>query len=145
MSNRDASYFLCDHIQLTSPLGSLFNNESFRGVFDGNGKQLRGLVMRGPSLASFGLVRVLENGTFKNLIVVGPQVDGKGAVGVVAGLSSGRIENVIIDGGQVTSEKRPAGAIVGIQFSGVITGCQSTAFVTAEGQTGDQMVGVSFP
>lgn len=145
MNNRDGSYFLCDHVQLSSAMGSLFNNETFRGVLDGNNKELRGLVMQGPTLASFGLVRVLENGTIRNLRVVAPQVQGKGAVGVIAGLSSGRIENVIIDGGQVASEKRPAGGIVGIQFNGVTTGCQSTALVTAEGQTGDQMVGVSFP
>ena len=145
MNNQEGHYFLCNDIQLTSPMGALFQNEPFRGVLNGNNKALRGLVMQGASQASFGLVRVLMGGTIKDLRIVAPQVHGKGAVGVVAGLSSGYVQNVVIEGGQVTSEKSPAGAFVGIRLGGSVTGCESSAFVTVAGETGDQFEGIGFP
>lgn len=145
MSNRDGNYFLCNDIQFTATLSPLFGSDSFRGIIDGNNRALRGVNLSGPSLPSYGLVRVLEGGTIRNLRIIGPQVQGKGVVGAVAGLSSGLIQNVSIEGGQITSERRPAGAIVGVQLNGSLQNCSSTAFVTTEGETNDQLIGLGFP
>lgn len=145
MSNRNGNYFLCNNIHLSTALSPLFNNESFRGTLDGGNRTLSGVSLIAPSLPSYGLVRVLEGGVIRNLTITNPQVHGKGAVGVVAGLSAGTIQNVTIVGGQVTADRHPAGVFVGIQINGSLQNCSSSTFVTAQGQTGDQSIGVSFP
>ena len=145
LSNENGRYFICNDITLTGSLSPLINNGVFKGVLDGNGKSLRGLRIEQANQPSVGLFRVLQGATIKNLRIVEPVIEGKGAVGVLAGISSARILNVTIDGGTIHSTHRPAGALVGVQFMGEITGASSTAIVTADGESGDQQSGLKFP
>ena len=66
-----------------APIGTSAN--SFKGIFDGNGKTISNLVINGGSTSDQGFFGRTDNGEVKNLTINNAKVSGRLNVGVVAG------------------------------------------------------------
>ena len=66
-----------------TPIGTSAN--SFKGIFDGNGKTISNLVINGGSTSDQGFFGRTDNGEVKNLTINNAKVSGRLNVGVVAG------------------------------------------------------------
>ena len=75
-------HFLWDYTQDTYQKIMKF---AFKGVFDGNGKTISGLVINAPATSGRGLFGAVFNGTVKNLAVENADVVGGSYVGIVVG------------------------------------------------------------
>lgn len=111
---------------MTAPADGASNWEpvkQFRGIFDGNGHTITGIVVKNKSsIVGF----IWDNkGTVKNLTLEGTKINSSSPVGAVAGYNntSGIIENCHVTGAsELWSSGNCAGGVVGWNY-GRITAC----------------------
>ncbi len=148
----DGTYYLANDIDLSDVEWRSVRN--FRGVFDGNGYEIKNLTSK-----TYGLFAELKsNAVIKNVKLTNAKILSKyKIVGGIAAIINVNVKNVCIDNcyvdGIVASclkrYKKPsdgstAGAIVGKNnsASSIISGCYSNAVVCSERQVGG-IVGVN--
>ncbi|MDR3001858.1 MAG: hypothetical protein LBU89_11410 [Fibromonadaceae bacterium] len=112
-----------------TPIGSNSTN-SFRGIFDGQGYTISGLLVEGFEYA--GLFGYVVDGQLKNVNAVGSKIEGTCAGGLVAYYASTQpIENSSATGN--VSAAAYSGGLVGYMSSSTITNSYSTGDVLATG------------
>jgi hypothetical protein len=135
-----AYYRLESNIAMTMknwrPIGELDN--PFSGVFDGNGKVISGLSIRGTN-RNQGLFGYIAGGTVKNLGLESVNISGGWQVGGIAGniTETSTISNCYTTG-TVTGTVNNVGGIVGLisQSTSLVENCYSTAAVSGENMVG---------
>ena len=144
----DINITLDKNIDLTgkgwTPIGTSFDN-SYTGIFDGNGKTITGLTVTGSDQYAGLFGRIGSGGTVKNVVLEGVQItsdNSLGSVGGVAGYSYGNIEYCSVSGSVSVSGISDVGGVVGYQVGGSITGCSSSATVKGTQRAGG-MAGVT--
>lgn len=114
--------------------------KSFKGIFNGNGKQLTGLTINRTGSNNQGIFGYIgSGGMVENLGVVNVSVSGKeyvggvaGYVGGVAGYVGGTVNNCYVTGS--ISGNDSVGGVTGyVNNSGTVQNCYATAQVTATG------------
>ncbi len=121
------------------PIGSLSNPSatSFRGVFEGNGKKIIGLVVNRPLESGIGLFGCVGNGgQVRNLSLEGGNITGKTYAGGLAGeVTGGTVENCYVT--SPVSGMQYVGGVIGYAQSGSrITNCFETGSVTGYSYVG---------
>ena len=124
---------LTGNITLTgewTPIG-IDDKHQYIGTFDGGGHTISGLTMTGSDeyAGLFGYIGK-DGGTVKNVVLEDVKITSDnqyGYVGGMAGINNGTIENCSVSGGSVSGYI--AGGVVGQQYSGSITLCNSSATV----------------
>lgn len=139
--NTDINIILDKDIDLTNtkwtPIGTDHSN-SYTGTFDGGNHTISGLTMTGSDeyAGLFGYIGK-DGGTVKNVVLEDVKITSDyqhGYVGGMAGINNGTIENCSVSGGSVSGYS--AGGVVGQQYSGSITLCNSSATVQGTSQVG---------
>jgi len=124
-----------------TPIGLEMNTRAFRGVFDGNYKEVSGVYINTTTHLNVGLFGFLQTGTVKNLGVVNVNITnhvmGMASVGAVVGnnATNSFVRNCYSSGtlkATSTNSNTNAGGIVG-NNSGNVSHCYSMATVTAAG------------
>ena len=136
--NRSLDCTLAADITLTepwTPVGTDYQNP-YTGTFDGNNHTIRGLTVTGSNeyAGLFGYIG--SGGTVKNVKLEDVQITSDhqyANVGGVAGINNGTIENCSVSG---RVRGYSAGGVVGQQYSGSITLCNSSATVQGTSQVG---------
>ena len=136
--NRSLNCTLAADITLTepwTPVGTDYQNP-YTGTFDGNNHTIRGLTVTGSNeyAGLFGYIG--SGGTVKNVKLEDVQITSDhqyANVGGVAGINNGTIENCSVSG---RVRGYSAGGVVGQQYSGSITLCNSSATVQGTSQVG---------
>ena len=135
----DINITLTDNIDLTgidwTPIGK-DDNKAYTGTFDGGGHTITGLTVTGSDeyAGLFGYIG--SDGMVKNVKLEKVQIASDyqyGYVGGMAGINNGTIENCSVSG-RVSGYS--AGGVVGQQYSGSITLCNSSATVQGTSQVG---------
>ena len=98
-----------------TPIGK-DDNKAYTGTFDGNGKTITGLTVTGSYKYAGLFGDIDENGTVKNVVLEDVQITSDNSSGSVGGVAS-------------VSGTTFAGGVVGSQWGGSITGCNSSATV----------------
>ncbi|MCP4256526.1 MAG: hypothetical protein GY774_03255 [Planctomycetes bacterium] len=136
----DKHFKLMADIDLSLYAGRDFNiigrnmNNAFKGVFDGNGKNISNFIYSSTSgsyTGIFGYVRDTD-AEIMNLGLIDPNIEGGSGsgVGALAGwIYEGRITNCYVKGGSVSSKKW-IGGLVGNNRRGIINDCYSTCSVS---------------
>ena len=116
------------------PIGS--SDDPFTGGFDGQGHEIRDLIIHRPDESHVGLFAHVswrhrgENvGAVENVGVVSARVSGHAGVGTLVGYSAGIVSNSY-SAGSVTATGWYAGGLVGYAEGGLVTGCYSSGSVT---------------
>ncbi|MCL2759320.1 MAG: hypothetical protein FWD22_03830 [Treponema sp.] len=121
-------------------------SNAFSGVYDGNGYVISNLkiVNTNDELTAWGLFRVIENGTVRNIGLVDVDITAFSNTGGIAGsLSGGTIENCYVTGSILVSNRSGislTGGIAGSVF-GHITNCWTNVNITATGADVGGIVG----
>ena len=120
-----------------TPIGTDYRN-SYTGTFDGGNHTISGLTVKGSdeNAGLFGYIGK-DGGTVKNVVLEDVKITSDyqyGYVGGMAGINNGTIENCSVSGGSVSGYS--AGGVVGQQYSGSITLCNSSATVQGTSQVG---------
>ena len=120
-----------------TPIGTDYRN-SYTGTFDGGNYTISGLTVKGSdeNAGLFGYIGK-DGGTVKNVVLKDVQITSNNQyanVGGMAGINNGTIENCSVSGGSVSGYS--AGGVVGQQYSGSITLCNSSATVQGTSQVG---------
>ena len=120
-----------------TPIGTDYKN-SYTGTFDGGNHTISGLTVKGSdeNAGLFGYIGK-DGGTVKNVVLKDVQITSNNQyanVGGMAGINNGTIENCSVSGGSVSGYS--AGGVVGQQYSGSITLCNSSATVQGTSQVG---------
>lgn len=120
-----------------TPIGTDYNN-AYTGTFDGGNHTISGLTVKGSdeNAGLFGYIGK-DGGTVKNVVLKDVQITSNNQyanVGGMAGINNGTIENCSVSGGSVSGYS--AGGVVGQQYSGSITLCNSSATVQGTSQVG---------
>ena len=118
------------------PIGNTSTN-TFKGLFDGEGKKITGLEADDDTGNYIGLFGYLM-GTVYRLGVEGADVKGSVDVGIIAGGTGANITASYTTG--TVAGERNIGGIVGSIDTGTIRGCYSTADVTG---SGDRVGGIA--
>ncbi len=146
----DAHFILMADIDLSNYTGASFNriglsnNNSFRGLFDGNGHTISNFSYTSTGTdykGVFGYVR----GEIKDLGLINPNVDaGTGNyVGSLVGcLHVGSITNCYAEGGSV-SARHAVGGLVGANYSGEVLSCWAVVSVSGTLSYAGGLVGFS--
>lgn len=160
-NNLGGSYYLTQDITFSAedfqPGGAFYNEgsgwlpigpkaaEAFKGVLDGNGHKISGLVINGKDVSGsfFGGLIGYSKGSVKNLVIEDIKINVDNVryayVGAVVGSSSvGNIENCLVTGEinvSGVSVSSCVGGITGGVYSGKVIGCENRANVTSEGST----------
>ncbi len=109
------------------PLGQ---NTGFNGQFDGNGYQIRELMIDRPGENQVGLFASLDGGcTLLNLTLVDADIVGNNQVGIAAGSSSGFLQGIVASG--VVRGNDLVGGVLGELRAGKARGLASTAELRA--------------
>ena len=110
---------------------------TFAGVFDGQGHTITGLRLTGPG-STVGLFRYIQPGaTVRNLTVKGAVVPGgtRSVVGGIVGDNAGTLENCVFSG--TVEGKSAVGGIAGRNSAaGQIIRCSTSGSVSGESATG---------
>lgn len=97
-SNLNAYYKVINDIDLSSwieenspqkgwtPIGT--SSAPFNGTFDGNGKFIKNLIIKRSDTDGVGLFGCSQSGTFKNITLLNPQIEGASYVGGILGYRS---------------------------------------------------------
>jgi hypothetical protein len=120
------------------PIGS--SDSPFTGIFDGNNKQIRDIVINRPERDRTGLFGAAEHEVIKNLGVVNATVTGHDYVGGLMGwIRNGALDNCYA-AGNITGESAPdhysnaIGGLVGYSSEVSVTNCNATGSVTGGGK-----------
>jgi hypothetical protein len=130
------------HITVTdstmTPIGS--NALKFIGVYDGQGFEIRNLVINTPSLNRVGLFGSTDNAVIRNVRIINAALTGGYAVGGLIG----RADNTVVENsstaGTVTGQGE-AGGLIGDSRNGSVSGSFSSSSVTLSGWNGGGLVG----
>ena len=119
-----------------TPIGT--ESQPYTGTFDGGNHTISGLTVKGSdeNAGLFGYIGK-DGGTVKNVVLKDVQITSNNQyanVGGMAGINNGTIENCSVSGGSVSGYS--AGGVVGQQYSGSITLCNSSATVQGTSQVG---------
>jgi hypothetical protein len=113
----------------------------FRGIFDGDFKEIHGLKIDDPTLEYAGLFGVM-NGTAKNIVLVDVDIKAQLRVGALAGSVGGSgtasISKCSVNGGTVKGDM-VVGGLIGVLKDSFATNCYATCDVTVA--SGGQVVG----
>lgn len=123
------------------PIGTN-SDQPFKGVFDGNGKVIKGLTINRPGSKDnyIGLFGYIDGATIKNIKLENLKINGYDYVGGLVGYSkNSKIENCYITGS--VSGKSYVGGLVGSNFSGNISSSFSSANVTAKEYMAGGLIG----
>jgi len=149
---RDDNYKLMADISLSDYTGSSYNiigpyfsilnnDETFKGVFDGNNHSISGFSYSALDADYVGLFGCVYGGTIKNLKVVSPNITDPGCddmkyVGPLVGFASGAdIYECSVVGGNVEGDAY-VGGLVGEVGGAFIADCSSSASVSANSYAG---------
>ncbi|MFA5865664.1 MAG: GLUG motif-containing protein [Phycisphaerae bacterium] len=121
------------------PIGtySYPDTTSFRGIFDGAGHTISGLVILRSAANDIGLFGYIgPSGGVGNLGLIGGAVTGHSSVGGLAGGNddSGTVSNCYVTGA-VTGTGSYVGGLVGGDNEGTVSNCHATGTVTATGSS----------
>jgi hypothetical protein len=120
------------------PIGNVAAN--FRGIFDGNGHIISGLVINRPDTYDVGLFGRISAAEVKNLGVVGGTVTGNSVVGGLVGVSSYGTVSSCYATGQVSGNNY-VGGLVGFDWFGKVWNCYATGAVMGQNCIGG-LVGI---
>ncbi|MEA4993054.1 MAG: S-layer homology domain-containing protein [Oscillibacter sp.] len=114
-----------------TPIGN--NPNAFKGIFDGNNKEISGLYINN-SINDTGVFGYVEGGMFKNFSIVDVHIAGYNSAGGVAGyMDGGSVENCYVTG-TVSVTGDYIGGMAGIVKGGcILKNCYTT--VTVEGSS----------
>ena len=125
------------------PISSNANNNSttpFTGSFNGQGYTIKGLYVNRPLTKYIGLFGNIETGAVvSNITMINSEIQGYYFVGCLAGYNRGGSISGCSTSGTVISVAY-AGGLAGAN-GGTITGCYSSAAVSATLSTGDNNIG----
>jgi hypothetical protein len=132
------------HITVTdstmTPIGS--NAPKFTGVYDGQGFEVRDLVINTSSLDQIGLFGFTNNAVIRNVRIIDAELNGRDEVGGLIG----RADNTVVENsstaGNVTG-RGEAGGLIGKAQNGSLSGSFSSSSVTLSGYYGGGLVGLS--
>ena len=113
--------------------------EYFDGTFDGNGKTIKGVIVKNKYNNQGLFASIDKNGTVKNLSVF-VDIKGKDYVGGLAGDNSGKIENCNVSGSIIG--RQYVGRLVGWN-EGTIDGCNANINIAGKEDVGG-VVGCNF-
>ena len=119
-----------------TPIGTDYNN-AYTGTFNGKDKTITGLTVTTSDQYAGLFGHIGSGGTVKNVTLKDVKIESNhssGNVGGVAGWSYGNIEYCSVSGS--VSSRYTAGGVVGYQWGGSITGCNSSATVKGETYVG---------
>lgn len=103
----------------------------FRGIFDGQGYDIKGLYYNNPDHNQIGLFECTHSGSvIRNLGVTDSYFRGNQSVGAIAGQSSSTIYNCHSSSTVVSGRAGGAGGIAGYQANGRVYNCYNTGLVT---------------
>lgn len=153
--DKDGVYFkLMDDIDLTewindnnptegwSPIG--VQSSMFKGVLEGNGKIIYGLIINRPSSAYIGLFGALDGAIVKNLTLKGSSVTGANFTGALAGyISDSEITNVKTDFSEVSGATSTGGLVGYSSGTSTISSSFVTTTVAGMGKCHGGVVGTS--
>jgi len=130
-----------DTLEGFGPIGTYSNSNSdtnsFRGIFDGNGKKITGLTINRPSLDSVGLFgSVWTEGEIRNLTLEGGLVGGNSHhifMGGLVGISRGAIKNCRVSCA-VKGFSEYIGGLVGANSMGRVEDCIAAGPETGPGR-----------
>ncbi len=142
----DKNFKLMADVDLYGFTGTDFNiiginsENSFKGIFDGNGHTISNFSYISTDRDNAGLFGCVDNpnAEIKNLGLIDPNVvagTGSDVGSLVGSLRSGTITGCHVDGGSVSGDEI-VGGLVGLNYLGTITNCYSITTVT-----GDERVG----
>ena len=115
------------------PIGTL--DDSFDGIFDGQGYEIRDLFINRPDEYSVGLFGVVdEGGRIENIGVVNATVTGGEAVGGLVGDTRGTVSNSYSTGS--VSGDDDVGGLVGWNYGSTVRNSYSTSSVTGNTDVG---------
>ena len=119
-----------------TPIGDYSTNSSyvFKGTFDGNGHVITNLKINNPTKNYQGLFCYAQNGTIKNVGIVGADIKGGGYTGALVGYSKGTIQNCYMTGNVAGTSY--VGGLVGEAYSSSITSSYATGDVTGTNYVG---------
>ena len=89
----------------------------FKGVIDGNGKQIKGLYINRQDRGEIGFVGVMEGGIIKNVCLVNPIVNGGDVVGTLVGrmiindAPSSSVQDCVVIGGKIKGSNYVGGVV----------------------------------
>lgn len=113
------------------PIGNYYHENKnsprpFKGVFDGQGHKVNGIVINHTEAILGGLFGIVDGGTVKNLKVVSVTFNCSIAGGIAAHLTGGAtVENCLIDEGQLNATGcNLFGCFAGIADDATISGCR---------------------
>jgi hypothetical protein len=113
----------------------------FNGVFDGNGKIIKGVIINGSNRRQGLFGYVGEMGTIKNLGVVDATIAGDSRLGILVGSNNGTIENCYTSGNVIGNKL--VGGLIGTNISpGKIENSHSSTGVGGNQEVGG-LVGYS--
>lgn len=120
-----------DLLEGFKPIGACSESEttSFRGVFNGGGHTISGLVVNRPSDQCVGLFgRIGQGGQVRNLGVVAGELRGTFSVGGLVAYNAGTVSNCY---GNVTVRglESAVGGLVGYNHSGTVSNCYASGAV----------------
>ena len=124
-----------------TPIGTDENN-SYNGIFDGNGKTITGLTVNQSEKNYAGLFGCLgSDGKVQNLTLENVHISGVFYVGSVVGTNFGTVSGCTASG-NITGTESCIGGVVG-QNKGTVTGCTVSGNISSNQYTGG-VVGENF-
>jgi hypothetical protein len=117
------------------PIGILGSSDSFTGIFDGQGHEIRDLFVNRPDqFRDAGLFGIVDHGVVENLSVVNVTVIGNHSVGGLVGLNKGTISNSYSAGSVAGNSS--VGGLVGRSYDGAVSNSYFAGSVTGGGHAG---------
>ena len=117
-----------------TPIGTDENN-SYNGIFDGNGKTLTGLTVNQSEKYNAGLFGCLgSGGKVQNLTLENVNISGTYYVGSVVGTNFGTVSGCTASG-NITGTETLVGGVVGWN-KGTVTGCTASGNISGRRNTG---------
>ena len=117
-----------------TPIGTDENN-SYNGIFDGNGKTITGLTVNQSEKYNAGLFGCLgSGGKVQNLTLENVNISGTYYVGSVVGTNFGTVSGCTASG-NITGTETLVGGVVGWN-KGTVTGCTASGNISGRRNTG---------
>jgi len=117
-NDMDAHYSQINDIDLTGinfePIGGATGIGQFNGVYNGNGRAIRGLTINLPNSSGIGLFKYITTGEISNLSLIDVNITGNYDVGGLVGFMNGnaKISGVNLTNANITG-KHTVGGLVG--------------------------------
>ncbi|MCD8268314.1 MAG: hypothetical protein LUD46_07515, partial [Parabacteroides sp.] len=125
-----------------TPIGT--KEKPFTGTFDGDGKKMKGIYIKGDADYQGLFGRLGTNGEIKNVGVVDSYIEGNNYIGGVCGRNNGGTISDCYNTGSVTANATSTDAYAGGVYgnnSSSISNCYNTGSVTATSTSADAYAG----